>query len=198
VSLIGGSVSAIIGVLWSLLFINQLTDEAHNLVATQDEYGKQIAALNAAASEYFIANQQGDLIFILATQGNARQDLAALIYRGNMLDRATPVRNMIGALAIARQLDYRETYDSFEKLNDEARANLTATTFFAVKAREKEIIDKGQSLAASLLARQFEARKAINDNDAAQHRARVFGGILSVASTVLLLFANVFTKRFGS
>lgn len=47
----------------------------------------QITTLNRIASEYFIANQQGDLIFILALQPGANRDLAADIYQGNMLDR---------------------------------------------------------------------------------------------------------------
>jgi hypothetical protein len=47
------------------------------------------------------------LIFILSQQEGARRELASLVYKGNMLDRATPVRNMIGALALAKQLDYR-------------------------------------------------------------------------------------------
>jgi hypothetical protein len=194
-TLIGGSVSAVVGILWSLFYVDRLTDEAHVLADLRDEIGKRMQSINAAASEYFIANQQGDLIFILAGQGNARQDLAALIYKGNMLDRATPVRNMIGGLAIARQLDYRQTYDAFEALNAAARQNLSAETFFAVKRREKEIIEQGQTLAGTLLTQQFEVSKALNANDAAQHRARVIGGALSIASTLLLLIATVITKR---
>lgn len=84
------------------------------------------------------------MIFILALQGTGRQDIAGLIYKGNMLDRATPVRNMIGALAIAKQLDYRETYDAYEKLNDETRANLSFDNFTKLKAAEQTIIAKGQ------------------------------------------------------
>jgi hypothetical protein len=30
-----------------------------------------------------------------------------LLYQGNVLDRAEPIRNVIGALAIARLLDYK-------------------------------------------------------------------------------------------
>ena len=53
-----------------------------------------------------------------------------------MLDRATPVRNMIGALAIAKQLSYRQTYDAYEKLNDETRTNLTFENFTKLKWAE--------------------------------------------------------------
>ena len=195
ISLVGGSVSAVIGVLWSLTYVDRLTSEAHILSDVRDELGKRIEALDNAAAQYFIANQQGDLIFILASQGSASPDLAALIYKGNMLDRATPVRNMIGALAIAKQLDYRQTYDAYEKLDAEARENLDFRTFSAVKAREREIIQQGQDLAATLLNRQFEVRKALNDNESEQRRARVMSGVLSIVSTVLLLGANVLSKR---
>jgi hypothetical protein len=112
-----------------------------------------------------------------------------------MLDRETPVRNMIGALAMARQLDYRQTYDAFDQLNQTARQNLTTETFFAVKQREKEIITQGQDLAGTLLGQQFEIRKAINANDAAQHKARVIGAVFSILSTLLLLFASIATRN---
>lgn len=195
ISLVGGSVSAVTGVVWSLTYVDRLANEARMLSDTRDELGKHIEALNNAASQYFIANQQGDLIFILASQGNARPDLAALIYKGNMLDRETPVRNMIGILAMAQQLDYRQAYDAYEKLDAEARENLDFRTFSAVKAREQAIIQQGQNLAGALLNQQLEVRKALNDNEAGQQRARVISGILSIVSTFLLLGANVVSKR---
>jgi hypothetical protein len=194
-TLTGGSISAVVGILWSLLYVDRLADEAHALTDLRDAVSKRMLMVNAAASQYFIANQQGDLIFILASQGNARRDLAALIYKGNMLDRETPVRDMIGALAIAKQLDYRPTYDAFETLNAAARENLTAETLFALKQREKEIIQQGQALAGTLLTQQFEISQGLNANDAAQHRARVIGGALSIASTLLLLMATLITRR---
>ena len=101
---------------------------------------------------------------------------------------------MIGALAMARQLDYRQTYDAFDQLNQTARQNLTTETFFAVKQREKEIITQGQDLAGTLLGQQFETM-AINANDAAQHKARVIGAVFSILSTLLLLFASIATRN---
>ena len=102
---------------------------------------------------------------------------------------------LIGALAVAGQLGYRETYDAYAKLNGEARERLDFATFSAVKAREQEIIQQGQNLAATLLTRQFEIRKALNDNEAAQRMARVTSGVLSIVSTVLLLAASLVVKR---
>jgi hypothetical protein len=42
------------------------------------------------------------------TPASTRRDLLGLLYQGNLLDRAEPVRNMIGALALARLLDMFE------------------------------------------------------------------------------------------
>lgn len=60
----------------------------------------EIDKLGGFANACFIANQQGDLIYVLGLQDTARIDIIKLIYQGNVLDRAEPVRNLIGALAI--------------------------------------------------------------------------------------------------
>jgi hypothetical protein len=195
VSLVGGAIFGIVGVLWSLVYVDRLTDEARVLSDLADYYKQRSQELDAAASQYFIANQQGDLIFVLASQGNARPEVAALIYKGNLLDRATPVRVMLGALAMAHTLDYRQAYDSYDKLNAKAREALSFAAYQAVKAREKDIVEQGQTLAPKLLDQQFQIRTALNANFAAQRRARTLGGVLSIVSTVLLLGANLITRR---
>jgi hypothetical protein len=129
ISLIGGFLFATLGPLWSFLVVERLSEQERPLANVKADVHRQIQSLNTLASEYFIANQQGDLVFILAQQENARQDLASLIYKGNVIDRATPVRNMIGALAAAGQLDYRSTYNAYERLNDETRAELSFENF---------------------------------------------------------------------
>ena len=103
ISLIAGFVFAILGALWSFLVVERLSEQARALANAKADVNRKIQLLNTLASEYFVANQQGDLVFILAQQENARRDLANLICKGNVLDRATPVRNMIGALAVPNQ-----------------------------------------------------------------------------------------------
>ncbi len=131
------------------------------------------------------------MIFLTANQENARRDLAGLIYKGNLLDRATPVRNMIGALALAKQLDYRQTYDAYEKLNDEARSKFSLDNFLKVKQKEREIIAQGQQRVPILMTALFDLDKAININTQAQSRNRVIGLISSFAGGFLLLVANL-------
>ena len=180
-----------IGAVWSFVAVDRLGEEMRHLSDAKADLARQMQTLNSIASEYFMANQQGDLIFILAQQANARQDVAGLIYKGNMLDRATPVRNMIGALAIARQLDYRQSYSAYEKLNDEARANLSFENWTKLKKAEQAIIAKGQERVPLLLNEGFQIEKAVNANEAAQKKNRLIGLAASILGNFLLLFANL-------
>jgi hypothetical protein len=195
ISLISGFLFAIGGALWSFLVMDKLSEDTKRLSDAKADLTRQMQSLNSIASEYFIANQQGDLIFILAQQDSARQDVASLIYKGNVLDRATPVRNMIGALAIAKQLDYRQTYGAYEKFNDETRANLSFANFTKLKQVEKEIIVKGQERIPLLLSELFEIEKAINAKEAAQKENRVIALISSTLGTFLLLCVNLITEK---
>lgn len=195
ISLILGFFFGVVGATWSLLVIDRQGEEMRKLSNTKADLTRQIQSLNSIASEYFIANQQGDLIFILAQQGNARQDVSGLIYQGNMLDRATPVRNMIGALAIAKQLDYRQTYGAYEKLNGETRAHLSFESFTKLKQVEKVIVTAGQERVPLLLSSVFELEKEINANEAAQKRNRLIGLVSSVFGSFLLLFANLVAQK---
>jgi hypothetical protein len=123
--LIAGFLFGMVGGIWSFAVDQRLAEELARLADARADISEQIRTLNALAWEYFIAIQQGDLIFIVAQRDDARPDLARLIYQGGILDRAVPVRNMIGALAIAGQPNYRATSDAYMKLNDQARAHFT-------------------------------------------------------------------------
>jgi hypothetical protein len=66
ISLIGGFLFATLGALWSFLVVDRLSEQAKTLADAKANVNRQIQSLNTLASEYFIVNQQGDLIFILA------------------------------------------------------------------------------------------------------------------------------------
>ena len=102
---------------------------------------------------------------------------------------------MIGALAIAKQLDYRQTYDAYEKLNVETRANLSFAKFTKLKQVEKGIIVTGQERIPVLLTQLFEIDKAINAREAALKKNRVIGLISSILGTFLLLLVNLISEK---
>lgn len=195
VALAGGSIAAVVGILWSLLYVDHLTDQAHTMSSLRDDIVERARRITVAEEQYFTANQQGDLIFILALQPNARRDLASSIYAGNMYDRATPVRAMIGGLVRTRLLDYNETNTAYQALVDKARQTQTLETFQAVKAMERDIIQRGQQQEGELMKQQFLVRQGLTENDTAQLHARIVGGVISILSTLLLLLASIITKR---
>lgn len=194
-SVVGGFLFGTAGSLWAFAFDDRLGNEMKVMADAKAELTRQVQSLDDIASEYFIANQQGDLIFLTANQGQVRRDVAELIYKGNLLDRATPVRNMIGALAIAKQLDYRKTYDAYVALNDEARARLTIENFMKLKHTEREIISRGQDRVPILTKELFRIETAMNANSQAQDKNRVIGLVSSFVGSFLLLFANLFALR---
>lgn len=97
IALIAGFLFSTLGALWALLVTDNLTGQIQQLADTRSANSTAIDRLNRLQSEYFIANQQGDLIFVLAAQAAADDGLVADLIKGNMLDRATPVRTCSGS-----------------------------------------------------------------------------------------------------
>jgi hypothetical protein len=103
---------------------------------------------------------------------------------------------MLGSLA--KQLDYRQTYDTYEKLNAATRANLSFDTFSKLKQVEKVIIETGQERVGVLLNELFEIEKAMNANGAAQKKNRMVGLASSLFGSFLLMVANLVAARNGA
>ena len=196
VSLIGGFVSTLVGIAWSFLVASALDSHSRGLVEHRADLIRQIDHFRAASSEYFLANQQGDLVFILSQQDNARAEIAAQMHRANLLDRETPVRNMITELALARELDYRQTYDAYEKQNAQLRAEFTLANFQRLKQTEKEIIVRGQDRAGRLVGEVLAAERDLAANDVKQKRGRLLGFSASIIGSFLLLLTNLTTEKY--
>ena len=97
-----GFLTSVLGTVGSSFFIEGLNKEIGRLTDQRNESSREIELIQAASSEYFLSSQQGDLVYALSLQATARQDIVGLLYKGNLLDRATPIRNLIGSLAIAK------------------------------------------------------------------------------------------------
>ena len=66
IPLIGGFVFGVVGTIWSFVVVDRYAEELKRLADEKAGVSRQIQSLGSIASEYFIANQQGDLIFVLA------------------------------------------------------------------------------------------------------------------------------------
>lgn len=189
--LIGGFLFGMVGGVWSFGVDHRLEEELTQLNSARADINEQIRTLNSLASEYFIANHQGDLIFVTAHRDDARQDLASLIYKASLLDRAVPVRNMIGALAIAKVLDYRSTADAYNRLNTAAREDFSLEKFTALKNMERDLIAQGQERVPTLVQVGFAIDRAVSANKQAQKKNGLIGLLSSILGGFLLLVANL-------
>lgn len=185
----------VLGTGWSYFYVDQTNLELQAIAALRAEAVKQEQALSSAAYDYFLANQQADLIFVLSLQASARSDLVKLIYKGNMLDRATPVRNMIGTLALAGQLDYRTTYDAYAALNEKAREAIDFSMYTQVKDHEREIIKQGEAYANTVHARVATLDQARAELESRGRSQRLAGIAFAMFGNFVLLCANLIADR---
>ncbi len=191
VPVVAGFLFGTAGGIWSFAVDRRLGEELAALTEAKADKAEQVRILNQLASDYFTANQLGDLIFATAQRSDARADLVQLLYKGELIDRTTPVRSMIGALAVAGQLDYRATYDAYIKLNEAARDQFSLETFRRLKRTEATIIDQGQTRVPVLVKEASELETKIAANKQAQRKNGVIGLVSSMLGGFLLLLANV-------
>ncbi len=187
-----GFLSSVAGSLGSFLLLERMSGQAKGLADQKNGAVHEIDKLGALANGYFIANQQGDLIYVLGLQETARKDLVKLIYQGNVLDRAEPVRNLIGALAIAGLLDYRKTYGEYERLSDLARQSQEYPPFVAVKNFEREVVQKAQQRVSALQLSLVPLQQQTTQLESELRRRQSILLAFSVLGACLLLLANLF------
>lgn len=190
-----GFITSMLGTVGSFLLIDAPNREFTQLNALQADAKRQIEQLQAASSEYFLCSQQGDLVYALSLQSSSRQDLVALLYKGNILDRATPVRNIIGSLAMNKVLDYRSTYSHYEGLNDAAREELSLGRFVALKEFEREMVERAGKRIAELFNEVSNLNQRIGAAERRLSQRQHFALALSALGATLLLFANLLVER---
>lgn len=197
IALIAGFLFSVVGTLWALLVTDRLDGQIQQIAGTRTANAVQIDRLQRLASEYFMANQQGDLIFIMGLQPGANRDLAASVYQGNILDRATPVRTMIVALGEENQLDLNQTYSTYRALNDQAKQNFTMENFTRLKDNERDIIMQGQARADDLANQNAGLDAVLRTKQSQQSRNNVLGVLAAIVGSAALLAANLIVEKSG-
>ena len=195
-SIVVGFVLSLAGTLASFVFVNSLNGE---IQAMRDERSRLVAqaeSLTNVQLQYFLANQQGDMIFALMQGGTRlRADVSALLYAGNVLDRATPIRNLFGALALAGKLDYASTYEGYVKVNERARESAEMADYQALKAVEKSALELCLAHVGSLHGTISALDQGLQSLDASlRWRQTVLISLTSLGAAILLL-ANLMEER---
>lgn len=197
IALVAGFLFSTLGTLWALLVTDKLDSQIQQIAGTRTANAVQIDRLQRLASEYFMSNQQGDLIFIMGLQPGADRELAASVYRGNILDRANPVRDMIRALGEESQLDIERTYTTYRTLNEQAKQNFTLENFTRLKDNEREIIMQGQARADDLAKENAGLDQLLRAKQSQQSRNNVLGVLAAIVGSTVLLAANLLGEKPG-
>lgn len=197
IALVAGFLFSTLGTLWALLVTDKLDSQIQQIAGTRTANAVQIDRLQRLASEYFMSNQQGDLIFIMGLQPGADRDLAASVYQGNILDRANPVRDMIRALGEENQLDIERTYTTYRALNEQAKQNFTLENFTRLKDNEREIIMQGQARADALAKENAGLDQLLRAKQSQQSRNNVLGVLAAIVGSTVLLAANLLVENPG-
>ena len=152
--LIGFALTAL-GTLGPQFYLSAVEDSS----AETDQFAKSLTAridtLRSAQSQYLLFEQMGVLVYALnayglAAAGSSQHDTLSGLYQLALLDRSTSMRQMIGELARARQLTYRETSDKYGALIATARKDVSLASYQAVDDFETQTMRRADALMASL------------------------------------------------
>ncbi len=195
-SIVVGFMLSLVCTLASFVFVNTLNAEIQSQRDQRSNLLAQLELLSNVQLQYFLANQQGDMIFALVHDGKRmRADVSSLLYAGNVLDRATPVRNLLGALAVAGKLDYAKSYASYVQANERARESAAMADYQVLKEVEKSALELGLAHAATLhtTIASIDQRLQVLDADL-RWRQTVLISLTSLGAATLLL-ANLLEER---
>ena len=194
-TLIVGFLFSTVGALWALLVTDRIDGQIQRLGEEKATITRQVTALNRYASEYFIANQQGDLIYMLKVQPDVNRDLAANIYLGNLSDRRFPVNNMIAELGLEQQLDADSVYAAYKKAFDDLLADPDSEEkWLEVKTFEKKTITQGQNRARELVEASNAIDTELRANQRTQSLNHVLAVMIAIFGSAVLVAANAITE----
>lgn len=169
-----------------------------------DQFAKSLSAridtLRAAQSQYLLFEQMGVLVYALnasglAAAGSSQHDTLSSLYQLSLLDRSTSVRQMIGELARAKELTYRETSDKYGALIAAARKDVSLASYQAVDDFETETMRRADALMARLQGALLAAARAKGELDALAARRKLQLIVVMTLGSTLLLAANLMSEK---
>jgi hypothetical protein len=197
--LIGFTLTAL-GSLGPQFYVGPIEDRS----ADVDQLGKTLTAridnLRSAQSQYLLFEQMGVLVYALnttgvAATGTSQQSTLSNLYQLSLLDRSSAMRQVIGELARAGQLTYRETSDRYGALIAAARKDFSLPDFQAVDDFETATMRQADAWMERLQQALLDAEHAKSDLDAAATRRKVHLLVLVTLGSTLLLAANLISER---
>ena len=195
ISIVVGAAMALLGSGGQFFLVDSLSKEAAEIGGRVARAQVDAETLKNAQMQYFMTYQQGSIIFALDPTGMTKdKQVLGNLYRLNLINRTTPLRTMLGDMAMAGLLDYRQSYDAYLAVNEKAQKEFTWENYSALNEFERTIVDSALARQHALQQDVFTLgqRKAAID-DAADRRKLTLV-LLSMLGTFLLLLANLRTK----
>lgn len=187
---------SLLGSLGQFAFVEGFDAQIAARGAEMRDIEAHVATLRTTQNEYFNGYVQSNLLFALnPAETSVNKGLVGQMYRLAILDRAFPFRAMMGDLAIAGLFDFKKTNDEYRGLSEAARADLTAGSYAALNAFEKNILDQALNFQGKLQDRYFVAQSEKAAAEAARDKRRLMLTVLAALGTVLLLVANLIEVR---
>ena len=197
--LIGFALTAL-GTLGPQFYVSSVEDQS----GEADQFAKSLTAridtLRAAQSQYLLFEQMGVLVYALnasglAASGSSQHDTLSSLYQLALLDRSTSMRQMIGELARAKQLTYRETSDKYGALIAAARKDVSLASYQAVDDFETQTMRQADALMARLQNALLSAERTKGELDALAARRKLQLIVVMTLGSTLLLAANLLSEK---
>jgi hypothetical protein len=195
-----GFLLTVIGALGPYFYVGPVEDRAQDVDRAAKTLAARIDNLRAAQSQYLLFQQMGVLVYALnttgvASGGSSQETTLNRLYQLSLLDRTFPLRQMLGELALAKQLDYRETSDKYGELIAAARKDFTLPTFQAVDGFETEAVHKADAWMTKLQQALLDAEHAKSDLDALAARRKLQLLVVMTLGSTVLLAANLLSEK---
>jgi hypothetical protein len=127
--------------------------------------------------------------------GSSQHDTLSSLYQLALLDRSTSMRQMIGELAMAKQLSYRETSDKYGALIATARKDVSLASYQAVDDFETQTMRQADALMARLQDALLSAERTKGELDALAARRKLQLIVVMTLGSTLLLAANLMSEK---
>ena len=195
-----GFLLTVIGALGPQFYVGPVEDHAADVDQAAKTLSARIDNLRAAQSQYLLFQQMGVLVYALdatgvATGGSSQETTLNRLYQLSLLDRSSAVRQMLGELARASQLNYREASDKYGELIAAARKDFTLPAFQAVDDYETEAMGKADAWMTKLQQALLYAQRSKSDLDALAARRKLQLLVVMTLGSTLLLAANLLSEK---
>lgn len=195
-----GFLLTVIGALAPQFYVGPVEDRAGDV----DQFAKTLSArienLRGAQAQYLLIHQFGVLVYALnasgAAAGGASQEATLnRLYQLSLLDRSGGIRQALGELARAHELDYRQTSDAYNALIATARKDFSLPAYQAVDDFEADVTRKADAWMAKLQQMLLDAQHEKSDLDALAARRKLQLLVLMTLGSTLLLAANLISEK---